>query len=51
MADVQTSEVDVNLNQTTWDYEIVYAREFPKDAQLLLRPFLRKPKNMNVDDR
>jgi hypothetical protein len=38
-----------NLHQSTWDHEILYADRFSKDEQLLVRPFLWKIKNTNVE--
>jgi hypothetical protein len=48
MAEVQTSEVDAKLHQSTWDHEILYNDRSSNDEQLLMRPFLSKTKNTNM---
>jgi hypothetical protein len=40
MVDIQTSEVNTELTQSTWDHEIVYVDRSSKDEQLLLKLFL-----------
>jgi hypothetical protein len=33
-----------NLHHSTWDHEILYTDRYPKDEQLLIRPFFVKNK-------
>jgi hypothetical protein len=42
--DVQASEMDVNLNQTIWDHEILYDDRSLKYEKPLLDNFCDKPK-------
>jgi hypothetical protein len=37
-----------NLHQSTWGHGILYTDRSSKDEHLLIRPFLSKPKNMNM---
>jgi hypothetical protein len=37
-----------NLNQSTWEHEILYTDRSSKDEKLLIRPFLSKTKNTNM---
>jgi hypothetical protein len=49
VANFQTSEVDENLHQPTWDHEILYTDRYLNYEWLLIRPFLWETKNTNVE--
>jgi hypothetical protein len=48
MLDIQTSEVDAKLHQSTWDNETLYADRPSKNEQCSIRPFCEKTKNMSI---
>jgi hypothetical protein len=49
MADIQTAEMDAELEALNMDGHTLYADRSSTDEQLSLRPVLWKTKNMNLE--
>jgi hypothetical protein len=51
MADVRISEVDLNVHQSSWDHEMLYADSSSKDKQRLTRLFFVKNQKYEIGGR